>query len=60
MNISGGQEHTLEFLLSFDGHIHWYAEGYCVKFEIRRVEPTTSDRTACAIRSRCMTRRGNA
>jgi hypothetical protein len=41
MNMSDGQEHTLEFLLSFDGHVHWYAEGYFVKFEIRRVEPTT-------------------
>jgi hypothetical protein len=39
--MTGGREHTLEFLLGFDGHIHWYAEGYFVKFEIRRVEPTT-------------------
>jgi hypothetical protein len=33
-------EHTLEFLLAFDGRVHWYAEGYFVKFEIRRVRPT--------------------
>ena len=36
-----GSEHTLEFLLAFDGRVHWYAEGYFVKFEIRRIEPTT-------------------
>jgi len=33
-------EHTLEFLLAFDGHVHWYAEGYYAKFEIKRVEVT--------------------
>ena len=35
-----GQPHTLEFLLAFDGQIHWYAEGYFAKFEIKRVAPT--------------------
>jgi hypothetical protein len=34
------EEHALEFLLTFDGHIHWYAEGYFTKFEIKRVEST--------------------
>ena len=34
-------EHTLEFLLAFDGRIHRYARGYWVKFEFRRVDPTT-------------------
>jgi hypothetical protein len=33
-------EHTLEFLLSFDGRLHWYAEGYFVKFEIKRAAPS--------------------
>lgn len=33
-------EHSLEFLLAFDGRVHWYPEGYFVKFEIRRVRPT--------------------
>lgn len=33
-------EHTLEFLLAFDGRIHHYADGYFVKFEIRRIDPT--------------------
>jgi hypothetical protein len=33
-------EHTLEFLLSFDGRLHWYAEGYFTKFEIKRIEPS--------------------
>jgi hypothetical protein len=33
-------EHTLELLLAFDDRVHWYAEGYFVKFEIRRVRPT--------------------
>jgi hypothetical protein len=31
-------EHTLEFLLAFDGRVHWYEQGYWVKFEIRRVQ----------------------
>ncbi len=35
-----GSEHTLEFLLAFDGRVHWYAEGYFVKFEVKRVRPT--------------------
>jgi hypothetical protein len=38
--MDSGQEHTLEFLLAFDGHINWYAEGYFTKFEIKRVEHT--------------------
>lgn len=38
--MDSSQEHTLEFLLAFDGHINWYAEGYFTKFEIKRVEPT--------------------
>ena len=33
-------EHTLEFLLSFNGRVHCYEQGYWVKFEIRRVEPS--------------------
>jgi len=33
-------EHTLEFLLAFDGRVHWYAEGYFAKFEVRRIRPT--------------------
>ncbi|MHB8743892.1 MAG: toxin-antitoxin system TumE family protein [Sulfuricaulis sp.] len=31
-------EHTLEFLLNFDGRRHWYEGGYWLKFEIKRVE----------------------
>lgn len=34
------QVHTLEFLLAFDGRVHWYAQGYFTKFVIRRVLPT--------------------
>jgi hypothetical protein len=34
-------EHTLEFLLAFDGRRHWYDGGYCLKFDIRRVATTT-------------------
>jgi hypothetical protein len=33
-------EHTLEFLLAFDGRRHWYEGGYSLKFEIRRVAPS--------------------
>ena len=35
-------EHTLEFLLAFDGRIHHYPDGYFVKFEIKRVDPTSA------------------
>ena len=31
-------EYTLEFLLDFNGHVHRYAGGYWLKFEIRKVE----------------------
>lgn len=34
------QLYTLEFLLAFDGRLHWYDQGYFVKFEIKRVEAT--------------------
>lgn len=34
------REHTLEFLLDFDGRRHWYEGGYFAKFEIRRVQAT--------------------
>ncbi|MBV8458875.1 MAG: hypothetical protein JO122_19945 [Acetobacteraceae bacterium] len=33
-------EHTLEFLLAFDGRIHHLERGYWLKFAIKRVEPT--------------------
>jgi len=33
-------EHTLAFLLDFDGRVHWYTGGYWAKFEIRRVDAT--------------------
>jgi hypothetical protein len=33
-------DHTLEFLLGFDGRIHRYAGGYWLKFEIRKEEPS--------------------
>lgn len=35
-----GDEHTLEFLLAFDGRVHWLEEGYWLKFAIRRVAPS--------------------
>ena len=31
-------EHTLEFLLGFNGHIHRYSGGYWLKFVITKVE----------------------
>jgi hypothetical protein len=34
------QIHALAFLLDFDGRVHWYEQGYFVKFEIKRIEPT--------------------
>ena len=33
-------EHTLEFLLAFNGRMHHLEKGYWLKFEIARVEPT--------------------
>lgn len=33
-------EYDLEFLLAFDGRKHHYPDGYFVKFEIKRVDPT--------------------
>src|SRR5262249_22166222 len=33
-------EYTLEFLLTFDGHVHHLEGGYRLKFEIRRVGST--------------------
>lgn len=33
-------EHTLEFLLAFDGRTHWMESGHRLKFEIRRVPIT--------------------
>ena len=33
-------EHTLEFLLAFDGRIHHLERGYWLKFEIKRTVPT--------------------
>ena len=33
-------DHTLEFLLAFDGRIHHLEEGYWIKFDIRRVDAT--------------------
>lgn len=35
-------EHTLEYLLAFDGRRHWYECGYYVKFEIHRVPAAES------------------
>jgi Family of unknown function (DUF6516) len=32
--------HTLEFLLGFDGRIHHLERGYWIKFEIKKVEAT--------------------
>ena len=33
-------EHTLAFLLAFDGRIHHLEQGYWLKFEIVRTDPT--------------------
>lgn len=33
-------DHGLEFLLAFDGRIHFLEKGYWLKFEIERVKPT--------------------
>jgi len=35
-----GPDHSLEFLISFDGRVHYLKKGYWLKFEITRLEPT--------------------
>jgi hypothetical protein len=35
-------DHTLEFLLAFDGREHWLQDDYRLKFEIKRVSRTAS------------------
>src|SRR6266571_2653886 len=35
-----GSEYALEFLLDFDGYVHYLEGNYWVKFEVTRVEPT--------------------
>lgn len=37
---SSSDDHGLAFLLAFDGRIHHLEEGYWLKFEIKRVDPT--------------------
>lgn len=34
-------DHALEYPLAFDGRVHWLEQGYCIRFEIRRVESET-------------------
>jgi hypothetical protein len=36
-------DHTLEYLLAFDGAVHHYPDGYYLKFEIKRV-PASGER----------------
>jgi hypothetical protein len=38
---AAADEHTLEYLLAFDGRVHYLEQGYWLKFEIRRVRPTS-------------------
>src|SRR5258707_414097 len=35
-------DHTLEFLLAFDGRVHHLEKGYWIKFVIKRVDATKS------------------
>ena len=38
--MKGALDHTLEFLLAFDGRVHHLEEGYWIKFEIKGVKAT--------------------
>ena len=38
-NTDSQTDHTLEFLLSFDGRVHYLDDGSWIKFEIKRVKP---------------------
>ncbi len=40
--MTNGPDHTLEFLLAFDGRIHRLEGGYWIKFEIKRVPASRS------------------
>ncbi len=46
-------EQTLEFLLGFNGHVHHYAGGYWLKFEITKVEASDGKRMGWTIRLPC-------
>jgi len=35
------QDHTLEYLLGYDGLIHWLEKGFSLRFVIKKVRPTT-------------------
>ena len=47
-------EHTLEFLLGFNGHVHRYAGGYWLKFEIWKVKRAMENRMGWTTRLRYM------
>ncbi len=34
------QDYTLEYLLAYDGLIHWLDEGYSLRFVIKKTKPT--------------------
>jgi len=34
-------DHTLEYLLGYDGLIHWLEKGFSLRFVIKKVRPTT-------------------
>jgi len=40
LDMKSATDHTLEFLLAFDGRIHHLEEGYWLKFEIKKVKTT--------------------
>jgi hypothetical protein len=50
-------EHTLEFLLAFDGRIHHLERGFWLKFEIKRGLFTPQRPHGFGMLSRCMVRR---
>jgi len=35
------RDHTLEYLLGYDGLIHWLDKGYSLRFVIKKIRPTT-------------------
>ncbi len=35
-------DHSLEFLLAFDGRVHWLEHGYSIRFEIKGIESSPS------------------
>ena len=46
--MSEGEEHTLEFLLAFDGRIHWLDYGYSLQKAMKAATMRSSAPSGCS------------